>query len=204
MTPLLINQYAELGRKKAQFVFNLSNGSSQLSKGLKTGFATVFSTVLLYFFAIPLFPFLWLFFWYLTQKIKKETAFFDRLIVEMEKELADVKVALGDKKTLLDLYPEMSFRNYETLKRSLEVLLQIEELLSVLFNSSTKQEEEPRLIKGLLRASEQYHHRFKEANSVFAELIKLYDVNAPQGDYFDTATEQELWNNRNKTYNYLV
>jgi hypothetical protein len=204
MTSLLIHKYAELGRKKSQFVFNLSNGSSQLSQGLKTGFSTVFSTVLFYVFAIPLLPFLWLFFWYLTRKIKQETAFFDALIHQMESEREEVKTALGNDKTLLDLYPELTSKDYESLKRSLDVLLQKEELLAVLFDPSTRQEDEPRLIKGLLRASETCYYRFKAANSVFSELIGLYDVNAPQGDYFDTATEQELWENRNKAYNYLV
>jgi hypothetical protein len=197
-------QHADLGKKKSQFVIDVSSGLTQLSKGVRKSTTTIVSSLFFGVLSVLGYPFLWLFIWFLTKKINQATALLDELLVQMKKEHEEISVALGNDKTLPDLYPELTSRDYTFLKRDQAVLLGLEKLLFDLVGTSEKQGDEPKLIKSLLIATERFYVSFKETNQKFSDLVKLYDVNTPEGNHFDTATEAELWNSRNEAYNYLV
>ena len=198
--PLSIYRHAKEGSKNAQFVLDIGNGFSLFQKGMEAGFSAIILNTLY----LLLFPFLLVVFWLLTRKVNQEIAFFDEVIDSMKSEFEEAKIQLNQNKTLMDIYPDLRIEDYVYLKQEQGLLHEIEKMLGFLLDSNATISDFPWLVRGFMRSSERFYYKFQEANTAYSALFTLFDEGASSGDHFDTATEAELWERRNKAYNYLV
>lgn len=61
-----------------------------------------------------------------------------------------------------------------------------------------------RLLSFLGKPFSKFNLRFSEYNKEIMDLLAIFDATSPKGKYFYTVPENELWENRNKAYEYLI
>ncbi|MEO1418832.1 MAG: hypothetical protein AAFW00_26375 [Bacteroidota bacterium] len=103
-----------------------------------------------------------------------------------------------------------SLEEYVQIKNNQDSWLQMEGKLFELVQKQKKVKQQVRsssakpLLRIFLRPYGRFFLAFREYNVAYARLLKAYDEKSPKGNFFQPASEVELWKSRNKAYDYLV
>ncbi|MDX2246111.1 MAG: hypothetical protein SF052_05015 [Bacteroidia bacterium] len=110
-----------------------------------------------------------------------------------------LKAQLLQGKRFSELEPAFDFQSYHLIKKRQEQGIEVEKKFKEL--DKIKPEGEP---PALLKPFVAFMQVFREYHQKQSEFLELLESETPRGKWFENVSENALWNNRNKAYEYLI
>lgn len=136
------------------------------------------------------------------RKVSNLTKQLGRDFLELDKRLTDMQEKARSGKSWADTEALLDYKSYCTIKQNQAVWIEQEKKIRAL--GEKKPKSVPRIIRPALRPLVNFYLAYSAFNLKQAELLRLYDQISPKGDIFELVPEQELWQRRNKSYEYLI
>lgn len=193
------------GRNTAQVIAT----GREFYRALMTGFNSFVKTGLTWIILVLAFPFLFagiigfsvLFLIFLFQ-VKRSVKILEVESEKLSAELAQINSNLKGGNPINLLGPQIDHNAYAKIRQGQDFLMNIEKKLAGL--DRPEPEALPSFLYWILSPIGDFYVAFSKYNHKLEELLELLDKMSPEGEWFETISGKDLWQNRNKAYEYLL
>ena len=142
---------------------------------------------------------------YIRWHIKKVTRDLLLETKDLSRSLTEIKTKVAGGNSLVESGLVLDIADYQSIKESQELWYRLENILA---RVSTEMEGEelsvPTWLTSFLSPLVDFYLAFRAYNLQHVQVLELFDSCSPEGEYFQTRSEQELWANRARAYEYLI